>query len=145
VADKTLDSLIQRYRRLIELSCDLASTLNLDVLLNRIINSAADLIGVEAASILLYDETKQQLHFQVSTNMDQPLMRGLIVPVDSSLAGWIITNREPVIVNDVQNDPRYYHDIEDATDIVTTSLLGIPLITKDKVVGVLEAINKKKG
>ena len=80
-------SLLERYRRLAEISRNLASTVDLSILLDRITRAAAHLCSSEAASILLYDENKQQLYFESATNLDQPLMRGLVVPVESSIAG----------------------------------------------------------
>ncbi len=136
-------STLERYRWLIEISRDLASTLDLDVLLNRIVRAAADLTNAAEASILLYDQKNGELFFQTATNA--PVMRGLRVPVNNSLAGWIVTNREPIIIRDVQEDKRYFKSIAEVTNITTTSLLGVPMITKDKVVGVIEAINKLDG
>jgi signal transduction histidine kinase len=72
-------------------------------------------------------------------------MRGLSVPVGSSIAGWIITNKEPIIISDVMEDERYFKTIAQTTQTHTTSLLGVPLIAKDKVIGALEAINKTQG
>jgi len=78
---------LENYRRLIAIARDLASTLDLDILLDRIIHAAADLTGAGAASILLYDDAARQLYFQVATNLDQPTMRGLVVPLEGSIAG----------------------------------------------------------
>jgi len=69
-------------------------------------------------------------------------MRGLIVPLDGSIAGWIVTNREPVRIANAHEDARFYKKIEQTTRFTTESMLGVPLITKEKVVGVLEVINK---
>jgi len=135
---------LEGYRRLVEIARDLASTLDLDALLNRIVEAASDLTEAEAASILLYDDAARQLFFQVATNLDQPTMRGLAVPLEGSIAGWIVSNRQPARIADVRNDPRHFPIIEKQTHIITRSLLGVPLITKDKVVGVLEVINKKE-
>jgi signal transduction histidine kinase len=145
VADINHIGLLERYRRLSEISIELASTLDLDALLNNIVHAAADLLEAEAASVLLYDEAKQVLYFDAASNLTEPLMRGLIVPVDSSIAGWIVTNRKPLIVSDTQKDPRHYGDIAKSTQVTTNSMLGVPLIAKNKVVGVLEAINKLAG
>jgi len=139
------DKRLQGYRRLIDIARDLASTLELDILLNRIVSAAVDLTEAAAASILLYDDTARQLHFQVATNLDLQTMRGLVVPLDGSIAGWIVTNRKPVLIDDAHADPRFYQNIEQVTRYPTESMLGVPLITKDKVVGVLEVINKQKG
>ena len=141
VKTQRLDS----YLRLIDIARDLASTLDLDELLDRIVKAAADITIAEAASILLYDNTARQLYFQVATNIDEPTMRGLVVPIDGSIAGWIVTHQKTVLIDDVHKDERHFGHIEDTTGFPTKSLLGIPLITKNKVVGVLEALNKKDG
>ena len=86
------------YRRLIEIARDLASTLDLDELLDRIVRAAAEVSGSEAASILLYDNLTRQLYFQVATNLDEPTMRGLAVPLEGSIAGWIVVNRKSLRV-----------------------------------------------
>jgi signal transduction histidine kinase len=133
------------YRRLIDIARDLASTLDLDILLSRIVHAAAEISGAEAASILLYDDTSRQLYFQVSTNLDESTRRGIVVPLEGSIAGWIITNRKPVRISNAHDDPRFFGDVEETTGFSTQSILGIPLVTKNKIVGVLEALNKHKG
>jgi signal transduction histidine kinase len=140
---KQLTPSLELYRRLIEISRDLTSTLDLEPLLNRIIEAARDLCDAEAASILLYDGAAKELYFQAATNMD-PLMRGLSVPMDS-IAGWIVLNRQAVRISDVDKDERYFKKIAKTVSFATKSIMGVPLITKDKVIGVLEVLNKQKG
>ncbi|MEW6718609.1 MAG: GAF domain-containing sensor histidine kinase [Chloroflexota bacterium] len=143
--DNTSDSpTTARYKRLLEILCDLASILDLNSLLNQIVSAAAELSLAEAASILLYDEPNRQLYFQAATNLSEP-MRAINVPLENSIAGWIITNQKPMIVNDVSRCPFHFKGIAKATDVLTQSLLGVPLITQHKVIGVLEAINKQHG
>jgi K+-sensing histidine kinase KdpD len=141
IKTQTLDS----YLRLIEISRDLASTLDLDTLLDDIVRAAADITHAEAASILLYDDTARQLYFQVATNIDEPTMRGLIVPLEKSIAGWIVNNRKSVRLDEASKDERVFTDIDHNIGFSTKSLMGIPLVTKNKVVGVLEVVNKKRG
>src|SRR5512134_2576041 len=141
IKTQTLDS----YLRVIEISRDLASTLDLDTLLDGIVRAAADVTRAEAASILLYDDTARQLYFQVATNIDEPTMRGLIVPLDKSIAGWIVTNRKSMRIDEANKDERIFSDVDHNIGFSTKSLMGIPLVTKNKVVGVLEVVNKKRG
>jgi K+-sensing histidine kinase KdpD len=141
IKTQALDS----YLRLIEISRDLASTLDLDILLDDIVSAAADITNAEAASILLYDDMARQLYFQVATNIDEPTMRGLVVPLEKSIAGWIVNNRQSVRIDDAHKDTRFFGDVEQSIGYATKSLLGIPLVTKNKIVGVLEVINKKRG
>ncbi len=133
------------YRRLIDIARDLASTLDLDILLSRIVHAAAEVSGSEAASILLYDDASRQLYFQVSTNIDEPTRRGIMVPLEGSIAGWIVNNRKPVRIADAQSDSRFFGDVIQTTGFATESILGVPLVTKNKIVGVLEALNKQRG
>lgn len=137
--------LLKRYQQLIELSLDLASTLDLNALLNRVVQVAADVCGSEEASILLYDPVKNVLYFEAATNLEEYQMHGFTVPVESSLAGWIVTNRQPLNLADAQQDDRLFRETANITKVATCSLLGVPLIDKNTVVGVLEAINKRQG
>ena len=89
-------ALLESYRLLMEIARDLASTLDLDPLLYRIIHAATEIPEADAASILLYDETSRQLYFQVATNITAPALRGLEIPVEGSIAGWIVQNRRAV-------------------------------------------------
>jgi signal transduction histidine kinase len=142
VTNQIQADLLPRYQRLIEISRELASTLDLNALLQRIVHAAADLCNAEVASILLYDVSKQELYFQAATNLDDPLQRGQVVSMDS-LAGWIIKNQQSILIPDVSQDSR--HGGEVAASFATRNLLGVPISTKHKVVGVLEAINKRYG
>lgn len=137
-------NLLSSYQRLIEISRDLASTLELDILLNRIVQAAVDLSYAEVASILLYDHANKQLTFEATTNIEKPLLQGLLVPMDS-LAGWIVENRQPLLIPDVSKDERHFNKIAKTTNFETRSLIGVPLVTKEKVIGVLEALNKISG
>ena len=145
MSDRSKETLAERYLSLVEISRVLASTLDLDRLLYQIVNAAAILTASEAASILLYDEHKNDLFFQSSTNMDSQVMRGLAVPIDNSLAGEIVKTRKPVMVMSTEDDPRHFGGVGESTQLKTKSLLGVPMITKDKVIGVLEVINKIEG
>lgn len=145
MVDQNSNSLLERYQSLLDISRNLASTLDLNTLLKHIAQAASDLSNAQAASILLYDEIKQELYFDTTTNLEERLMRGLVVPVDSSLAGWVVTHRQPLIISDTQKDPRHYGNIAKSTNITTTSMIAVPLIAKEKMIGVLEAINKLEG
>jgi signal transduction histidine kinase len=77
--------------------------------------------------------------------MDNPLLRGFSVPIDSSLAGWIVMNQQPVRISDVHKDSRHFGQVGDSVNLKIKTLLGVPLVHKEKVIGALEAINKQSG
>jgi len=115
----------------------------LDALLTRIIQAAQEIIGSEAASILLYDPHEKKLFFQSATNMD-PRLQGISVPMDS-IAGWIMQHRKPLVLDDVSKDDRHFDSVAKKVDLKTRSLAGIPLVSKGEVIGVLEVVNKISG
>ena len=94
---------------------------------------------------MLYDENNEELYFQAATNMDSGLMRGLIVPVNGSIAGKIVRERRAERISNVSDEPQHFGEVGETTEVKTISLLGVPMITQDKVIGVLEAINKQIG
>lgn len=137
--------LLRRYVRLNELSSDLVSTLDIDILLHRIVESACELTNCEAVSLLLQDPQTGNLKFEASTDL---LLEGLgrtTVPTDNSIAGWIFSHSEPLLVEDALQDSRFFREVDVLTSFETKSILGVPLRTKDKTLGVIEAINKNEG
>jgi len=137
--------LLKRYRRLLEITSDLASTLDLTSLLNHIVEAARELTECEEASLLLYDPQSEHLIFKAATNRSLDQFEHIAVPIDNSVAGWIFTRHEPLVVADVLNDSRFFQDVDIVTDFRTRSILGVPLLTKDKTIGVIEVINRSKG
>jgi signal transduction histidine kinase len=134
----------QSLRRLLEISTTLSSTLDLKQLLLMVIDTVTDLTDTEASSMLLVDRTTGKLHFAAATGM-QPPREEMVVPMEGSLAGWIVRNGQPLILDDVQQDGRHYAAVDSTTQFVTRDMLGVPLITRGEVIGALEAINKRNG
>jgi len=137
--------LLHRMTRLMEVSRTLASTLDLSKLLRQIIEAAVELTDTESASIMLFDPHSGELRFEATTDEDSASLEGFIIPVEGSIAGWIVTHTEPLVVPDVSRDPRWSQVVDRKTSFVTRSILGVPLVTRDKTVGALEALNKRSG
>lgn len=136
---------IKRLRRLVDLSVTLNSTLNPDELLQLIIRTAAELLDCEAASILLYDEQHGQLRFAASTGSDPQQLAKIPVPLEGSLAGTIFRENRPLILNNVRGDPRHYTAVAQQVHFEARSLVGVPMRVRERVTGVLEALNKRRG
>ncbi len=131
--------------RLVELSVILNSTLDLGELLQTITVTATELLDCEASSILLYDEKNPRLYFAAATGSDPAELAKIPVPIEGSLAGTIFRTNQPMILNNVEQDPRHYSLVADKVKFRTQSLLGVPMPIKDRTMGVLEAINKRDG
>jgi len=135
----------QPLRRLVELSVTLNSTLDLDALLQLIIETAAELLHCQAASVLLYDEQKPHLYFAASTGSDPKKLAEVPVPLDGSLAGTIFRTGQALILNDVQKDPRHFPVASQRVNFEPHTFLGVPMRFRERVIGVLEALNKRHG
>lgn len=140
-----LKETVTRLRRLVELSTTLNSTLNLNDLLKIIIQTAADILDCEAASILLYDEKSCCLFFAAATGEDAKKLAEIPVPIKDSLAGTIFRTHQPLILNQTKDDPRHNKKASEHVGFRTHSLVGVPLRIRDRTIGVLEALNKKIG
>ena len=138
-----IETRVARLERLIEISRSLSSTLSLRPLLQSIVVAAQELTETEACSILLVDRKSGQLHFTAATNL--PGVRSIIVPVEGSVAGWVAKTGKPLVVPDARKDPRFYGKADEQSTITTRSIIAVPLIARENVIGVLEAINKKDG
>ncbi len=130
---------------LIEVGQTLASTLDLQTVLDSIMNKVADLLDVEAASLLLMNEEGTELVFQVALSPFGEDFESIRVPVGTGIAGTVAAQGEPLIVNDVQRDPRFWIKVDETTSFSTKSILCVPLISRKRVIGVIEAINKRGG
>jgi signal transduction histidine kinase len=134
--------LLARYERLMEISRVLSSTLHIDRLLEQIVRAAAELTDSEAASILLIDERTDTLRFEAAIDTTGFSLSSLEVPREGSIAGWIVTHGEPLLIADVSVEPRWASQVDEATGFVTRNLLGVPMRVHDRAIGALEAVNK---
>lgn len=133
---------IEKLSRILEISQQLTSTLELDPLLQKIIDAAAELTETEAASIMLYDENSRELRFAAAKSLSAEQLAPLRVPIESSIAGSIFKSGRPMLIAEAAKDPRHYDRIDQAIDFDTRMILGVPLSLKDRNIGVLEVINK---
>jgi GAF domain-containing protein len=142
---RQLDEEVGTLNRLVELASLLNSTLNLDELLQLIMSSAAELLRAETSSLLLLDEDTGQLTVAVAVGESGREAMKHTVPAGSGIAGWVIANDEPLVVDDAPGDPRFYAGIDEKTGFQTRSILAAPLRTKERVIGAIEVINKLEG
>jgi signal transduction histidine kinase len=138
------DSIVERYERLIEISQQLNSTLDLTTLLKKIISAAKELTDTEAASIMLTDPSTGDLRFEIASNILPQDMEHIIIP-KGSIAGWVALHGEPRVIDDVTQEPTWSNRVDDTIEFQTRSILAVPLRTHTKIIGVLEAINKIDG
>jgi signal transduction histidine kinase len=131
----------ESFERLLEISTRLSSTLHLEELLSLVMDVATDLTDTQKASILLVDKKTGHLHFAASKGDEVP--EDVVVPLDSSIAGWVVRHGRSVILDDVQSDSRFYAEVDSDEAFVTRSMLAVPLTTHQGTIGALEVLNKR--
>lgn len=132
-----------------DLARALTAELDLQRLLRRIIGSAADMVGAEASSLLQVDEDKGELVFWTIHRGGGPALLSQRMPLNLGIAGWVATHGQPLIVNDVYSDARFARAIAQKitsdTGFYTRAILCVPLFARERVIGVIEVLNKRSG
>jgi len=118
---------------------------NLLDLLDQILHNAMVVLRAEDGSLLLLDEETDELVFVVVHGDIRGELRGYRIGTDIGIAGWVATEGEPLIANSPRQDWRFSPQIDEAFGFVTRSILCVPMITRDKLVGVIELLNKYDG
>jgi signal transduction histidine kinase len=127
------------------LTRQLTSTLEIEPLLKNLLESAVNILNCEAGSLFLIDEQTDELVFRVTVGVVASNLVGQRLPAGSGVVGKAVTTREAVIVNEVQTSPQWNARPDQQTGFVTRAILAVPLEVKDRIIGVIEIINKKDG
>ena len=136
--------MVNQLARLTEISVTLNSTLEINALLKFIVHTATQVLDCEEASIMLYDEQRGELLFTASSNSTEELAQ-IPVPLEGSIAGTIFRENRALLIADVEKDPRHFSQVGEQINFRPKSLLGVPMLMRDKVTGVLEGLNKRNG
>ena len=106
--------------------------------------AATQLMKADAGSLLLVDEGKRQLYFEVALGDREEDIKMIPLNFGEGIAGWVAQNGKPLIVNSPEKDPRFFKGVDERTEFKTRNIICVPVKVKEKVIGVLEAINKQK-
>ncbi len=136
---------VHRLERLLEVSRTLSTTLEPQAVLKAVIQAAMELTKSEAASILLYDEESNQLHFAAATPGHWERLKDQAVPLRGSIAGKALAQRKPIIEANVARSPQHFQQVDHALRFTTRNLIAVPLLLERRPLGVLEALNKPGG
>ena len=136
---------VQSMTALTETARSVTASLDLDEVLQRITERTIDSLEVEAASLALLDEKTGELEFRVASGRGAEQIVGLRLMKGQGLAGWVVDNKEAVFVSDVQSDPRFYSKVDELIGYTTRVMASVPIQVQDKTIGVIEAINPRRG
>ncbi len=118
---------------LLEVSAATSETLDLDRILANVAGHIKEVVPYDLFAILLYSERQKGLAIRYAIGHREEVVRSLTVKLDEGITGAAATSRVPVLVGDVRNDPRYLATV----DAVRTEL-AIPMVARDKLVGVID-------
>jgi GAF domain-containing protein len=111
-------------------------------LLQSIVEVARAIFGARAASIMLLDEESGELVFEAVTGEGEDTLVGRRIPGGTGLAGWVAESGQPVVIEDVGADPRFAVDQAQRTGYVPKGLMAAPLLRDDRVLGVLNVLDR---
>jgi len=113
-----------------------------DALLESIVEGAARIFGAAAASIALVDEATHSLEFVVAYGAGRDAVVGQRIPLGQGIAGYVAMSGQPLAVSDVQRDQRFAQGFASATGYVPRSILAMPLLSGERIIGVMEVLDK---
>ncbi len=146
VREETLERQSQQLRALNQAAEAITSSLSPREVITRILNAATDMVNAEGASVLLRAaDNPEELRFVAAVGPEAETIQGMRVPLGQGIAGWVAREAESQLVADTSKDDRFYRNIDQLSGVTTRTLIAVPLIVADKVIGVLEAINKREG
>jgi diguanylate cyclase (GGDEF)-like protein len=137
----------ERKRQMQELSIfhdvakALTSSLNLDSILQTIMDKMAEYFRPDTWSLLMVDEGKDELYFAIAVGDAAETLKSIRLKVGEGIAGWVARHGEPLVVPDVYSDARFAKRIDQMTKWETRSIICVPLLSKHRVLGVIQLIN----
>lgn len=123
----------------------LNSTLDEREVRKRAMEAATRLTRSEVGSLLLIDPETKELFFEVALGEKGEKVSEMRLKRGEGIAGWVAETGEAQIVNDVHADPRFFKRADDKSGFITRNMICVPVRLREKTIGVLQAINKKKG
>lgn len=140
------DVLAQRLRDVLtvsEAAMAMAMPASHSRLLELIVETAASVISAQAAALFLVDEDKQELYFKVALGGRAEAVKDIRVPLGHGIAGGVALSGQPMAIANAQEDPRWADDIGELVGYRPDTLLCVPLFYEDRIIGVLELLDKE--
>ena len=123
----------------------MAASLDLNTVMEEALTEIKTLLNAEGASLLLLDPASDELVFAAAASPGAEAMIGLRLSLTSGIAGWVVRHKQSILVTEAQQDDRFYKLVDAVTGLTTQSLIAVPLLHQEQVIGVIESINKAEG
>jgi GAF domain-containing protein len=113
-------------------------------LLRSIVEVARGIFGARASSVFLLDEATDELVFEAVSGEGEEKLVGRRFPSSTGIAGWVLVTRQSIVVEDVASDPRFGREAAESTGFVPKGLMAVPLLLEERVLGVLEVLDRPR-
>jgi GAF domain-containing protein len=113
-------------------------------LLRSVVEVARAIFGAKASSVFLLDEAADELVFAAVAGEGEEHLVGTRIPSSTGIAGWVLVTRQPLVLEDLENDPRFARDVAEATGYVPRGLMAVPLLHEERALGVLQVLDRPK-
>jgi GAF domain-containing protein len=141
-SDENLKEQLQKLMIAIEAAGHAVLPQSNDALLKSIVETAARIFNAAAASIMLVNEAEKVLEFKVAFGKSNQDLVGTKIPMDKGIAGYVVMTGQPLTISNVRQDPRFNQAFAESTGYVPSSILATPLLVDDRVIGVMEVLDK---
>jgi GAF domain-containing protein len=131
----------ERYREAAAAAL-LASEEQHRALLQAIVDTSRAIFSAAATSIFLLDEERDELVFEAISGVGSADLVGRRFPADTGVAGSVLATQEPIVIQQVRDDPRFAREAAESTGYQPTSLMAAPLVADDRALGVLEVLDR---
>ncbi len=111
-------------------------------LLRSIVEVARAIFGAQGSSIFLLDEDTDELVFAAVASEEDQFLVGQRFPSSAGIAGWVVSTQTPLVLEDVQQDPRFARDIAERSGYVPKGIMAVPLLDEERVLGVLQVLDR---
>ena len=111
-------------------------------LLQATVEVARAIFGAKAASVFLLDEEAEELVFEAVSGEGEGDLIGMRFPAGAGIAGWVLTTRQPLIVDDLSADVRWSRSQAESTGYVPKSMMSVPLLVEERALGVLQVLDR---
>ncbi len=139
------DRLIEKLHMIMEFSALINASLDSNRVRDRAIEAASRLVEADAGSLLLVDPDTGELFFEVATGEKGDKLKQIRLQPGEGIAGWVALHKQPLIIDDVQSDSRFFRTADKVSQYETRSMLAVPVRVGEDLIGVLQAINKREG
>jgi GAF domain-containing protein len=140
--ERTLSRKIEELGVLYEIERKVNSSLPLDRILDILTEVAVSALHAEAGSIYVFTEGKDALCFQTARGSKASEVAKITLRPGQGFAGWVVENREPLLVNDVAGDPRHRKDIAEKVGFPVHTMVCVPMMRGDRCIGAFQVMNK---